>query len=271
MHVLQNHHIVEFKEGKYFLKEKGKYLRSNHPQSIRAAIAKEYDSERWDALGHLHISINGNSSFKYRHEGKSFYEYLQENPAANIKFNEGMSNYSNLEHQLIPAVYSFNDFKTIVDIGGGNGELLQQLHQIYPQKELVLVELDSVVKGIKTNVFTTVAGDFFKPFEGVKGNAVILKRVLHNWSNEHAISILKNVKNTLASKSKLLIIEKIRNSHFNGNSMDDADMLMLTINSEAQTRSYKQIQDLIIAAGYLPGASDPVAGCDLEIFEAYKE
>jgi hypothetical protein len=172
---------------------------------------------------------------------------------------------------LIPAAYSFNDFKTIVDIGGGNGELLQQLYQIYPQKELVLVELDSVVKGIKTNDFTTVTGDFFKPLEGVKGNAVILKRVLHNWSNEHAISILKNVKNALASKGKLLIIEKIRNSRFDGKSMDDADMLMLTINSEAQTRTHQQIQDLIMTAGYKLESSYPVVGCDLEIFEAYKE
>lgn len=271
LHVLQNHHIIAFIDGKYYLKEKGKYLQSKHPQSIRAAIAKEYDTERWDALGHLHISINGGSSFRHRHQGKSFYEYLHENPSANLRFNEGMSNYSDLEHQLIPLTYNFSDFKTIVDVGGGNGELLQQLHQIYPQKKLVLVELASVVEGIKSTVFTSVTGDFFKPFNDVKGDGIILKRVLHNWSNEESLCILKNIKNVLMPKGKLLIIEKIRNSHFNGNSMNDADMLMLAMDSKARTRTYQQIQDLIKTAGYQLGASYPIAGCDLEIFEASTE
>lgn len=56
-----------------------------------------------------------------------------------------MSNYSDLEHQLISTAYPFADCRTIVDIGGGKGELLKQLHQQYPHKELILIELASVI------------------------------------------------------------------------------------------------------------------------------
>lgn len=61
-YVLENHHLVTFKENKYYITEKGHYLRSDHVQSLRAAIAKEYDVKRWDALGYLHLSLESEQS-----------------------------------------------------------------------------------------------------------------------------------------------------------------------------------------------------------------
>lgn len=98
LHVLQNHSLIMREGNKYYLTEKGGYLCSDHPGSVRASIAKEYDFERWKALGHIYLSVNGGNAFRDTHEGLTFYEYLQANPQANTLFNQGMSNYSQLEH-----------------------------------------------------------------------------------------------------------------------------------------------------------------------------
>lgn len=271
LHVLQNHNIISYEEDKYLLTEKGYYLRSDHPESIRAAIAKEYDSERWAALGHLHLSVNGGNAFKETHQGCSFYDYLQQNPQANTRFNQGMSNYSELEHRLIPTAYSFAQFNAIVDIGGGKGELLQHLHKLYPQKQLTLIELDSVVQGLSSVTFQAVAGNFFEPIQEVTGNAAILKRVLHNWSDEDAVKILQNVSSVIGQQGKLVIIEKTQTTAFKGRNLDDADIIMLTLGGNAQSRTSGHIEKLLQQAGYKLEQVFPVEGCDLQIFEATKK
>lgn len=270
LHVLQNHNIIRREGESYFLTEKGCYLRSGHPESIRAAIAKEYDSERWMALGHLHLSVNGGSAFQETHKGTTFYGYLQQTPEANTRFNQGMSNYSELEHRLIPTAYSFSKFDTIVDIGGGKGELLQQLHKLYPQKQLTLVELQSVVQELASSSFQAVAGDFFKPIKDATGDAVILKRVLHNWSDEDAVKILQNVSQAINPEGKLLIIEKTRKTDFIGRNLDDTDIIMLALSGGAQSRTQNHIEKLLQQAGYKLEQVFPVEGCDLKVFEAIK-
>ncbi|RWS22564.1 SAM-dependent methyltransferase-like protein [Leptotrombidium deliense] len=54
----------------------------------------------------------------------------------------------------------------------------------------------------------TIAGDFFVSVPS-GGDCYILKSVLHDWNDNSAIKILRNVREKMNEKSKLLIIESL--------------------------------------------------------------
>jgi hypothetical protein len=80
----------------------------------------------------------------------------------------------------------------------------------------VLFDLPSVVEGAGAEMQTTgvadrcevVGGSFFESVpEG--GDAYVLKSILHDWSDDDAARILRNVRAAIASGGKLVLLESV--------------------------------------------------------------
>ena len=115
----------------------------------------------------------------------------------------------------------------MVDVGGGNGTVLAALLARHPQMEGVVFDLPSV-SGRGTPAleehpgrWEAVGGNFF---DGVPagGDAYLLSHVIHDWSEERALTILRNCRAAMGSDGRLLIAEMIVPS---GNEMHPAKML----------------------------------------------
>jgi len=115
---------------------------------------------------------------------------------------------------------------TVVDCGGGTGNLAISLANKFPDMRLVVQERGEMVPVAEANVKARLnpnsahgtvvveAHDFFTSQPRTGDNySFMLRHVLHNWPETQAVSILENLATAAGPKSKILIIERVA-GHF---------------------------------------------------------
>ncbi|KAG2265273.1 hypothetical protein Bca52824_072352 [Brassica carinata] len=98
-----------------------------------------------------------------------------------------------------------------------------------------------------------VAGDMF--VDVPTGDTMILKRILHDWTDEDCVKILKNCWTSLPNNGKIVVTELVtpddaENGDINANIAFDMDMLMFTQCSGEIERSRAVFKALAAAAGF---------------------
>ena len=131
--------------------------------------------------------------------GKPYFDYLENNFIENKISQNVMSFYSFDYFKLIENM-KLTDEVTI-DIGGGNGSLLKNIQDMYPNIKPLTYDKFSDQNRLKI--------DFFNPFN-VQADIFILSRVLHDWSDLKAEIILNNIKNSMNKNSVLYLFETIQ-------------------------------------------------------------
>jgi ubiquinone/menaquinone biosynthesis C-methylase UbiE len=121
---------------------------------------------------------------------------------------------SNAHYAGVVEAYDFRSIRTLVDVGGGHGRLLSMLLTEYPRMRGVLFDLAHALAGGQkviaearlSNRCEVVSGDFFRSVP-TGGDAYILSRVIHDWSDEKAVAILKVVRRAVSPAGRLLLFE----------------------------------------------------------------
>uniref|UniRef100_A0A803L1V2 Uncharacterized protein n=1 Tax=Chenopodium quinoa TaxID=63459 RepID=A0A803L1V2_CHEQI len=152
----------------------------------------------------------------------TYCRHLYEDAPSDAKFNELFQQAMTSDSQLIARVLlTSNEFKcamqgveSLVDVGGGDGTMAKAIAEAYPEVECTVFDLPNVVQGIQRNEkvgnLTFVAGDMFEAIPHAQ--VVLLKWILHNWSDENCIKVLKRCKEAIPSRDKggkLLIIDMV--------------------------------------------------------------
>lgn len=80
--------------------------------------------------------------------------------------------------------------------------------------------------------------------------------ILHDWTDEHCIKLLKNCWKSLPEKGKVIVVDMIiptepKSSDLFSNSVFGMDMLMLTQCSGGKERSFSQLENLAYGSGFL--------------------
>ena len=110
----------------------------------------------------------GNPSFEDAN-GLAAWEYLQEHPGLEQCFDRSMTRLTAVQCKRIITNVDFSAYKTIVDIGGGQGLLITEILNACPGLQGVLFERPSVAKRAQTYLerkrlssrCKVVVGDFF--------------------------------------------------------------------------------------------------------------
>jgi O-methyltransferase len=148
--------------------------------------------------------------------GKGLFEFFAGEPALSKIFNDAMTGFS---HTVIPAVvdaYDFSGITTLVDIAGGHGAVLTSILQKYPSMNGVLFDLGHVIEGAKARIaaqglsdrVTTASGDFFTAVPA-GGDAYIMKHIIHDWDDQKATLILKNIRAVLPRDGRVILLEAV--------------------------------------------------------------
>ena len=113
------------------------------------------------------------------------------------------------------AAYDFSKLDTVVDVGGSEGALLAVILKHYPNLRGILFDRPAAVSTAQALLTgagvadrcSISPGSFFEAIPA-GGDAYILRHILHDWSDERCVAILRVCRPTLTPDARLLIIER---------------------------------------------------------------
>ena len=152
--------------------------------------------------------------------------------------------------------YDFSGVKVLADVGGGNGSVLSAVLQAHPAMRGILFDLPGVVARAQANIESRglkdrcqiVGGSFFESVP-VEADAYLLRHIIHDWDDEKATKILRNIHRSMPGRGRLLVVEGVipaSNDPFFGKLLDLA-MLVLP---GGQERTEEEYRKLYRAAGF---------------------
>ncbi|KAL0326204.1 UNVERIFIED_CONTAM: Caffeic acid 3-O-methyltransferase [Sesamum radiatum] len=199
-------------------------------------------------------AVLGGANFSQRNNGKSYYDMIISNPEYGKMLNDAMGAHSTVLMRKVVKVYDgFASLGSIVDVGGGTGATLAIIIAMYPSTRGINFDLPHVLHNVPSyNGIEHSGGDMF--VEVPKGDAILLKFILHNWSDEKCIKLLKNCYEALPNNGKLIVMDCI----FPNNAQTDVhakyasgmDIIMSTM-LEGKERTEDEFETLAIKAGFL--------------------
>lgn len=186
------------------------------PGSLRAFATMINTDWQFQTWAHLPYSIEtGKPAFDKVH-GMSPFEYFWSHEKAGKTFNDSMTSSSAFTSAAVLDAYDFSGINTLVDVGGGHGLLLASILQKYPDLHGILFDMPAIAEQAKDLVDSygvadrceRMGGDFFTAV-AAKGDAYIMKHIVHDWNDEQCITILKNCRNSMTAGGKVLVVEMI--------------------------------------------------------------
>jgi hypothetical protein len=179
------------------------------------------------------------------------FDFFESDPDEQRRFDDAMTSMSLRTAPVVVKSYDFSGIETLVDVAGGHAVLLTSILKEYPNMKGVLFDLPHVVKGAEKRIAelglssrcATVGGDFFKSVPA--GDAYIMKHIIHDWDDEHAITILKNCHAAMSKSGarKLLLVEMIlgERNEMHPSKFLDIEMLMLPGGRERTEAEYASL------------------------------
>ncbi|MBW4491007.1 MAG: methyltransferase [Trichocoleus desertorum ATA4-8-CV12] len=234
-----------------------KYLQSDFPGSIRYIAILEGEEWLWQSWGNLFNAVKtGTPGFDHKF-GMQVIEYLQQNSQFSQTFKAALKTYSTIINDAVLDIYDFSSTSKLVDVGGGAGTLLLDILKANPAITGVLFDLPPVIERAKEGNhfpaeligrYEMVGGDFFASVPE-DGSVYILKQIIHNWGDEHAIQILKSCYRAMPMDAKLLVIDPIISSQ-EPSFATFLDLQLLITHSGARIRIASEFQELFTKAGF---------------------
>ena len=191
-------------------------LREGVPGSLRDVAIFMGEEWHWRVYGNMPYSVQtGKPAWGYTH-GAEVFDYFQQNRAHGEIFNRAMTSLSQQAVPVVVEAYDFQGIKKLVDIAGGHGLLLAGVLKANPGVSGLLFDLPHVIEGAhslleKEGVADRVelaTGDFFASVPA-GADAYMMKHIIHDWDDERALTILRNIRRSIAKNGRLLIVEAV--------------------------------------------------------------
>ena len=252
-------------------------LLSDHSGSLGPWAISQIGDDPYRAWGGLMHSVRTGCVAFDEVYGCDCWQYRAQHPESARDFDEGMVSFVTTHDKFIVESYPFAQFSTVVDIGGGEGKLLAALLAANARMKGVLFEQASVIEKARTRIADAglsarcelIAGDFFGTLPR-GGDVYLLSRVLHDWDDGRAITILRRCRAALSSTARLLLVERVVPASVKPTPSMQAiavsDLHMMVMNGGLE-RTEAQYRALLDAAGLELSRVTP-AGTVMSIIEA---
>lgn len=205
--------VSETADHKFNLTEEGAPLQTSHPHSMRGLVLLELAGIHPKLYNQFNnfLTTGGNDAFPLEFESKDAYDYMKKDVPYGDLFHEGMSCYSRAEAQHVAAEVDFSNYKTVIDLGGGKGELIHQVQLNLGDKvkdiKFSVVDLAESFHGETSNdKITYVEGDMVKgPIPSA--DYFMVKHIFEGFDDETTLKVMNNLSACMGPKAKMGIIE----------------------------------------------------------------
>lgn len=247
MRALATAGVFEELDGRRFgLTPLGDLLRADAEGSIRnwaLAIGLPLYRDAWTLLPDSVRS--GRSAFETLH-GRTLFEHFGDHPEDARVFDAMMSASVRRLVGPILRAYDFGRFGTVVDVGGGRGDLLAAILTAHPGVRGVLYDLPHVVKDAEPMLagfgdrVSCAAGDFLDAVPS-GGDVYVLSHIVHDWDDERAVRILANCRTAMGDGGRVVLAEWVVPDEPGGDralaAWTDLSMLVMTPGGRQRTRN----------------------------------
>jgi hypothetical protein len=243
--------------GRLALTTLGAPLRSDVSGSLRPMFRYLLNDFHWLPWGRLLETVRTGVTPFGQVYGMTSFDYLDQHPEAAALFSQGLSTITRTSGPAVAAAYDFSRLGTVVDVGGSEGQLLVAILERYPQLRGILFDRPAAVStagelltsaGVADRC-SIVTGSFFEAIPP-GGNAYILRHILHDWSDERCLAILRVCRAALAPHARVLIIERsVAEDAQLPLSVLHADLEMLVM-CGGRERTQVQYVDLLAESGF---------------------
>jgi ubiquinone/menaquinone biosynthesis C-methylase UbiE len=215
--------LLQEEDGRRFsITKAGRYLLSDHPQTLRGVTLLEEGPEHYALWKHLPDMIrDGVQNAFVREFGRMAFEHAVVDSDYARVFDEAMSSYSSSQNTWALQALERYDFSNVIhfcDVGGGHGHLLYGFLAKYPHLRGTVLERPEVIAD-RARLWADKLG-LSKHCQYVPGNmfekvppadAYMMKLILHDWNDEECVQILGNIHRSAAKGGRVLIIEHLIN------------------------------------------------------------
>ena len=198
--------------------------------------------------------------------GTDVWAYYATHPEERACFARAMSSISAEASAAVLACWDATRFRRVIDIGGSQGILLAGLLDAAPFATGVLFDRPEVAQGARAALAArglagrveVVAGDFLDEVPP-GGDLYLLKSVLHDWDDQRALQILRNVHRAAQPGTSLAVIEGPLPSRPSPSYMHLMNLLML-VELNGRERTIEDYASLLEQAGYRLQRTVPTTG-----------
>ena len=198
---------------KFALTPASQILRTGVPGSLRGIAVFLPDPMHFRIYADLMTSAMTGMPAADKTVGMPLFEYFATHPEYSEVFNDAMTSLSAPVAGAAIEAYDFSRFALVVDVAGGHGEVLMSILKACPGVRGVLAELGHVVDGAKPRIASAGLADRCQAiecdfFESVPhgADAYIMKHIIHDWDDERAALILRNIKDAMGDKRGTVVL-----------------------------------------------------------------
>ncbi|XP_071711719.1 cathecol O-methyltransferase 1-like [Rutidosis leptorrhynchoides] len=216
--------------------------------------------------------VEGGVPFNKVH-GTHLYEYPSLDSRFNDVFNTAMDHHTKIAMSgVLECYHGFNKLKTVVDVAGGLGININMIVSKYPTIKGINFDQPHVIsRAPQYPGVEHIGGDMFKDIP--QGDAIFMKWILHNWSNDRCLTLLKNCYKALPEDGKIISVEAILPFVPNTSPVDKVnthlDAIMMTHNPGGKVRTEEEFLALAKGAGFA-GIKKACFARTLWVMEFYK-
>ncbi|HEV2371925.1 MAG TPA: methyltransferase [Streptosporangiaceae bacterium] len=249
--------FTEVEPGTFALTPLAEPLRSDHPFSVRACFPlMPPDIGSWARLpGSIRT---GRTAFNDLH-GMGYYDWFTDQPRDCERFERSAESVNPLVLRTVLGAVDWSGIATLVDVGGGHGTFLAGVLRHNPGMRAILLDLPHVaalapaeLKAAEVGDRCEVVGGSFFDQVPAGGDAYLLKTILHDWPDERATEILRNVRAAMRPGSRLIVVESVRSPGDGWDVGKVMDVKALALFG-GHTRTAEEFAALFTAAGLVMG------------------
>ena len=231
-------------------------LRADAPGGLRDMAIFMGAEWHWRVYGNMPYSVRTGKSAWGQTHGVEVFDYFAQNPEHGQIFNRAMTSFSRQAVPVVVEAYDFSGIRRLVDIAGGHGLLLSGVLKANPNVQGVLFDLPHVIEGAASLLAKEgvadraelVTGDFFSEVPA-GADAYMMKHIIHDWDDERALTILRNIRRSITDDGRLLIVEAVipegNEPHF-GKIMD----MEMLVSPGGIERTEEDFRELLSEAGF---------------------
>jgi C-methyltransferase len=221
--------VFQFGAGRVWHNDASRLLKVDDPSGLAPLIGMLALPVIWESVGSLEAAVRTGRPGTTFVDPDGFFAYLDAHPSESALYDQGMTAMTVRRIARTIPHYDFAPYPVIADIGGGRGHLLRAVLDQTPGARGVLFDRAQVVEDLPSDERITVQSGSFFTDPLPEADCYLLSNVVHDWSDQDAVSILSAVRAAASPSSTLLLFEFVLPEDASVFEASDVDIYMLAL------------------------------------------